>query len=185
MTKPIPGGHRRVDRVLAPEFVADLAALDLTEIRSRRLLAEQEEADLSFLRRMLHGRIDIVRAEIARRDPANAGRSLIDSLVEILSDSRPEPRGLGRHVSVEPTRVDEHRRHAEQAISDAVMSDVGARTPQELDAAIVSLTRHEHEVSETRAVVQKVADVFSEEMTRRYQVGLADVESVLEPSVES
>jgi len=185
MTKPIPGGHRRVDRVLAPDFVGGLTELELSELRSRRLLAEQEEADLSFLRRMLHGRIDIVRAEIARRDPANDGRSLIDSLVEILSDPRPEPRGLGRHVSVEPTRVDEHRRRAEQAISDAVMSDVGARTAEELDAAIERLTRHEREVSETRAQVQRVVDALEVELTRRYKEGLADVGALLESTTES
>ncbi len=185
MTKPVPGGRRRVDLVLAEEFIADLAGMDITEIRSRRFLAEQEEADLSFLRRMLHGRIDIVRAELARRDPANEGRSLIDSLVEILSDPRPEPRGLGRHVNVEPTRVDEHRRRAEQAISDAVMSDVGARSIEELDAAIVSLSRHEQEVSVTRVQVQKVANALSEEMTRRYQEGSANVDVLLETGSES
>ena len=62
-----PGGRRRIDRVLAPEYVRDLGQLDLAEVRARRDDAAQEETDLSYLRRLLHGRIDIVKAEQKRR----------------------------------------------------------------------------------------------------------------------
>ncbi|MCL2551243.1 MAG: hypothetical protein FWE75_03775 [Actinomycetia bacterium] len=46
----------------------DLARLDLAALRALRRDAQQEEADLSYLRRMLHGRIDILQAELRRRD---------------------------------------------------------------------------------------------------------------------
>jgi hypothetical protein len=42
-----PGGRRRIDRVLSPEYVQDLAALELGEVRARRDDAAQEETDLS------------------------------------------------------------------------------------------------------------------------------------------
>src|SRR5919198_473676 len=63
----IPGGKRRIDRVLDPRFVADVEGLALDELRSRRSEAEEEERSISYLRRLLQGRIDILRAELARR----------------------------------------------------------------------------------------------------------------------
>ena len=50
------GGRRRIDKVLADDFIADLEKIDIGDLRERRLEAEQEEADLSYVRRMLQGR---------------------------------------------------------------------------------------------------------------------------------
>ena len=63
----MPGGQRRIDRVLDPGFIAEAGSLDLAELRARRDDAEAEEADISYLRRLLQGRLDILRAELVRR----------------------------------------------------------------------------------------------------------------------
>ncbi|MEW1863116.1 ABC transporter permease [Streptomyces sp. NBC_00669] len=52
---------------LADPPAPDLGGMDLAALRTLRREAQREEADLSYLRRMLHGRIDILRAELARR----------------------------------------------------------------------------------------------------------------------
>ena len=65
--EPYPNGRRRIDKVLSEGYADNLADLDLDELRSRRREAEQEEADLSYVRRMLQGRMDILRAELSRR----------------------------------------------------------------------------------------------------------------------
>jgi hypothetical protein len=62
-------GRRRVDRILASGYAEDIGTLELDEVRSRRdeCLAEREY--LSYLRRLLHGRLEILRAEAqARKD---------------------------------------------------------------------------------------------------------------------
>ena len=56
-----------IERILEPGFVAGLGKLPMGEVRARRDLAAQEETDLSYLRRLLHARIDIVRAEALSR----------------------------------------------------------------------------------------------------------------------
>jgi hypothetical protein len=182
MTQPMPGGRRRVDRVLAPDFLDSLVDLPLDEVRRRRREAEQEEADLSYLRRMLHGRMDIVRAE-QRRRASGDDVSVVEHLAEILSDPNRATRGMGKHYAVEPSRVDEHRRSVEKAIADAVVSDVSARSDDELAAALRSLQEHEHEVSEVRGRVQKVADALSGEIARRYKDGSASVDDLLAPGL--
>ncbi len=181
MTRPVPGGRRRVDRVLAADFATDLGDLSLQDLRARRKDAEQEEADLSFTRRMLHGRMDIVRAELARRGGEGGETSLVDGLSAILGDEERSTHGLGRHITVEPSRVDEHRRDVEQAIADAVVSDVEARSDDELRDALVRLQEYEGEVSTTRRQVQGVMDALSAELTARYRDGSASVDELLAP----
>jgi hypothetical protein len=172
--------NRRQDRVLAAEFVGDLPALPLTELRSRRAEAEQEEADLSYLRRLLQGRIDIIRAELSRRG-GDGATSLVDQLPQILAESRAPSRGLGRHLSVEPSNPDSHRRHVEALVADVDLSNVGDRSDDELRGALSTLEREEHDVSAVRRRVQEVADTFVAELSRRYRDGEADVASLLTP----
>jgi len=181
MTRPMPGGRRRVDVVLDPDFVADLGGLSLAELRARRHEAEQEEADLSFLRRMLHGRMAIVEAELERRAPDDASAPVVDELSRILGDEQRSTRGSGRYITVEPSRVDEHRRDVEKIVADATMSDVEARTDDELREALSRLAAHEAEVSEVRRSVQNVMDVLSAEVGARYRDGSASVDDLLAP----
>ena len=185
MTRPMPGGRRRVDKVLAPEFVSDLDGITLVELRERRHEAEQEEADISFLRRMLHGRMAIVNAELARRAPDAAAGSVVDSLSAILGDPERSTHGSGRHLTVEPSRVDEHRRGVEQIVADATLSDVSARTDDELRDSLERLASHEREVSEVRREVQGVMDALSAELAGRYRDGTASVDELLAPGASS
>ncbi len=74
-----PGGRRRIDRVLGPGYLSGLGELPLKVLRERRDEAAQEETDLSYLRRLLHARIDIVRAEQARRSSGGEA-SIVDQL---------------------------------------------------------------------------------------------------------
>ncbi|CAM5392245.1 ABC transporter substrate-binding protein [Streptomyces tanashiensis] len=64
----------------------DLGALRLPELRALRRDAQSDEADLSYVRRMLQGRIDILRAELARRTDPEA--PVLDRL---LCDPRRRP----------------------------------------------------------------------------------------------
>ncbi|TAK69973.1 MAG: aerial mycelium formation protein [Actinomycetota bacterium] len=179
MTTPYAGGRRRIDRVLDPGFVAGLADLELADLRTRRREAEQEEADLSYLRRLLHGRIDIVTAELRHRDPVAAEAAVAEHLADVLADDQRSTRGLGRHLSVEPSRVDEHRRAAEAVVADPLISDVTHRSDAELQSALARLRRHERDVSTNRHAVQTVVDALSAELTRRYRDGSASVDTLL------
>jgi hypothetical protein len=176
---PMPGGRRRIDHVLAADFLNDLGSVALGDVRSRRHEAEQEEADLSYVRRLLQGRIDIVRAELGRRTGDERG-SLVDQLAGILADTPAgEPHGLGRHNVVEPSRVADHRRSVEQLVSDVGVSDVVNRTDDELAESLTRLTSYESAVSRNRRRVQEVMDACTAEIARRYQSGEATVDDLL------
>jgi hypothetical protein len=174
------GNNRRIDRVMADDFLGDIATLSLADLRERRNDAEQEEADVSYLRRLVQGRIDILRAELARRNGEGTG-SLLADLPQILGESGPRtaPRGMGRHNAAEPSRADEHRRYVESLVADVDLSDVGARTDDELRSALGVFEREESDLSDKRRKIFDILDVCSAEITRRYRDGEADVSDLL------
>jgi hypothetical protein len=177
--EPTVGGNRRIDRVLAEGFLDGLRDLPLSEVRDLRTDAEQEEVDLSYLRRMIQGRLDILRAELNRRDGTTTG-SLVDGLAAILADEPRSPaRGLGRHTTVEPSRADSHRRYVEALVANVDLSDVSARSTDELAHAMRTLSEEEQGISSKRRLVQKAMDACSAEITRRYRDGEADVDALL------
>ena len=175
-----PGGRRRIDRVLAPDYVRGLAQLDLAEVRSRRDDAAQEETDLSYLRRLLHGRIDIVKAEQKRRREGGSS-SVVERLAEILADNvvGPAPSGSGRHQALEPSRAEAHRRHVEALVSDADLSDVSSLPDERLDLALRTYSAEEESVSKRRREVQQVVDALNDEIGARYKAGSASVDTLL------
>jgi chromosome segregation ATPase len=175
--EPYPNGRRRIDKVLAEGYADDLGGLELDELRDRRREAEQEEADLSYIRRMLQGRMDILRAELARR--SGGGDKIVEHLSAVLADTGRSDHGLGRFLRVEPSRVDEHRRLVEQVVADVGVSDVEHRSDDDLRAALGRLEEFEHGISEDRRAVQTVMDALTAEVAARYKSGSATVDDLL------
>lgn len=170
---------RRLDRVLAPGYLDGLATAPLPQIRELRLVAEQEEVDLSYLRRLLQGRIDILGAELAGRS-AEDEQSLLDRLPRILAEeTRPPARGLGRHSVLEPSPATEQRRAAEALVADPDIDDVSARTDAELSLALDAYAEQERRLSAQRHALHAVIDACTAEITRRYRDGEADVGDLL------
>ncbi|MCU1602792.1 MAG: aerial mycelium formation protein [Frankiales bacterium] len=175
-------GSRRIDRVLADDFLAGLGERSLADVRSLRDDAEQEEVDLSYIRRLIQGRMDIVRAELNHREGGGTG-SVVDNLAAVLADEpRAGARGMGRHVTAEPSRVDSHRRYVEALVADVDLSDTSARSSDELHHAMRVLSEEEQSISAKRRQVQKVMDAVQAEITRRYKDGEADVSALLNDS---
>ncbi len=171
--------RRRLDRVLARDYVAGLEGLSLEEVRARRHDAEQEEADLSYIRRLLHGRMDIVYAEQARRREGAGDDTVVEHLSEILADDAPEAHGMGRFLTVEPSRVAERRRNVERLVADVATSDVRTMDDAQLNDALAQLQDHERKISTTRHRVQQVMDACAADIARRYRDGSARVEDLL------
>jgi hypothetical protein len=191
MTDVRPGGRRRIDRVLASDFLDGLGSLPIGVLRVKRRDAEAEEADLSYLRRLLHGRIDIVRAEQTRRAramPADRPDGvMLDELPMILAGrargSRPFSRM--RHLVPDPPRADRQRRRVERLVANVDLSDVNARTDDELERVLRTYQAEERHVSEVRARVQQVLDQCSGELARRYVDGETSVAELLAPNLRA
>ncbi|MDT3399184.1 hypothetical protein RKE29_21465 [Streptomyces sp. B1866] len=177
----------------APETAAGAAGgpqegldgLGLPDLRALRRSSQREEEDLSYLRRLLQGRIDILRAELGRRSgppvPAvdREPSPVVDWLVKILADSPAREPSSARHVTLGTPRGAEYRRLAEDMLSEVSLSDLRARTDQELRRAMRRLVGYERQVSLRRQGFQRTADECSAEIARRYREGEAQVDDLL------
>ncbi|MDQ0985329.1 ABC transporter substrate-binding protein [Streptomyces sp. V2I9] len=157
-------------------------ALRLPELRTLRRDAQRDEADLSYVRRLVQGRIDILRAELARRrDPETPVEdvAVVRRLSEILADTPSRHRTSARHVTLTTPRGDEFRRLAAETLAEVELSDLDARTDEELHTAMGRLVRYEQQVSRRRHELQRTADDCGAEIARRYRDGEAQVDDLL------
>ncbi|MDQ0934350.1 RsiG family protein [Streptomyces turgidiscabies] len=161
----------------------DLTVLRLSELRVLRRDAQRDEADLSYVRRLLQGRIDILRAELARRGPTSVVAvregSVVERLSEILTDAPARQRSSARHVTLGTPHSEEYGRLAAEMLAEVELSDLDARTDVELTAAMGRLVGYEQRVSLRRQGLQRTADDCSGEIARRYREGEAQVEDLL------
>jgi hypothetical protein len=165
------GGHRRIDRILDPAYTENLASLDLAEVKRRRdeCLAEREYQ--SLLRRLVQGRLDIVRAERGRRDAGDDESSLVDNLIAALSSDAPagSSRGEALRITIPPEEMTLARRRVESLVADTNISDPRSLSDDELRQASERLEDEERAVSSDRAAVIEVHDRFQDELKRRYK----------------
>ncbi|MER5258274.1 MULTISPECIES: hypothetical protein [unclassified Streptomyces] len=184
---PRPPMQRTGSAVLSEQPAPDLAALLLRELRELRRDAQQNEADLSYVRRLLQGRIDILRAEVARRkDPSAPGPEgpvvhgpIVHRLSEILTDAPARHRSSARHVTLGTPHSAEYGLLATEMLAEVELSDLDARTDDELHTAMGRLIRYEQQVSRRRQQLQRTADDCSAEIARRYREGEAQVDDLL------
>ena len=163
--------RRRIDQVLDPDFI-EASGLDLDELRQRRQMAGDVENELSYYRRMLHGRMDLIKFEQRRRS-GDEERSLIEALPEILAD--PESDRLhrpGRYEVPElPTLPDVGKRDIDHILGDDVLIRLVDLEDEELAPSRETIMEIEAEISEHRRRVQAVEDALVEALASHYRVG--------------
>ncbi len=159
-----PSGKRALDRILDPAYVQDLPSLTMQQVRQRRQEASHEEAWLSYVRRMLHGRIDILEGNgVITAD----GELDLAALVASLSGQM----GPGQY-QMTPDVVDSPgggRRAVERLIASSGLDDPAQMTARQVQDRLAQLRDMEREVSQARNAVHDVLDTLSAEVARRYR----------------
>jgi hypothetical protein len=102
--------REKLERVVAADYLDDVETRPVEELRTLRDECRAVGDDLSFLRRQIHGRLDIVRWELDRR-AAGEGPStpaeLVDKLDGILAGNVHAPGHSQMVDNVEPPDLDE------------------------------------------------------------------------------
>ena len=174
----------QLERILGPDYLGDLEARSMTDVRSMRTECQEIETGLSYLRRLVQGRLDIVGAEQQRRRDGLAPgdlSDLISQLPEILSDRTRAP-GLGRLPQLmAPGELDtELMERLDAVVGDHDLESLHGLDAADLDQMHDELEALEREVSDQRRLVFDRIDALQAEVTRRYRTGEASVESLLQ-----
>ena len=165
-----------------PAYLDGLEGWTLDDVRARREAATEVETGLSYLRRIVQGRLDIVVSEQRHRQNGERGdvSDLVDQLPSILSDNVHAP-GLGRlPAMMAPGKVDEGLEHDLDAILPAGrLGELSDLDDDALTSAAEAMAEFEKSVSLQRRTVLDVVDRLQDEIVRRYRTGEATVDNLL------
>ncbi|MCU1371552.1 MAG: aerial mycelium formation protein [Ilumatobacteraceae bacterium] len=172
-----------LDRILADDYFVGLEDRPVAEVRALRAECQAVETQLSYLRRMVQGRHDIVTGEIDRRGHGGDRydvADLVERLPEILADRIHAP-GPGRLTpNLEPGDLTGRLADRLTEISDRVpIESPGEADDEALAQVATDLSELEHEVSGFRRQLFDRIDTLQAEITRRYRTGEARPEDAL------
>lgn len=162
--------RRRLDIVLDPTFVDGLSDLPFEELRDRRELVDRVETELSYYRRLLHGRMDLLDFELRRRRGEET-RSLIEALPEILAGNDQTGGGQGRAIRggfAPDLQFETGRRPIDRVLEDGFLANLPGTSDDELASVRELLTETERGISEQRSQVHAVHALVQGEITGRY-----------------
>ena len=174
-----------LERLLDPGYPGDLQGRPIEEIRTMRDECRRAEDGLSYVRRQAQGRLDIVAAELSRRNegkgPSDAA-DIVDQLPAILGQ---RVSGSGDILNVRTTSL-EPPAEASQLIVElegilhvSSLTGLGQITDDELRQLVDRLTEYERIVSDRRRALHDRLDALQAEIVRRYKTGEVSVESLL------
>jgi len=171
--------RRRIDQALSEDYAEGIEDSSLDEVRRRRDMAEEVERELSYYRRLLHGRMDLLAFELRRRRGEET-RSLIEALPEIIASGLGSGSSMGesRHLSVELDLPEiMGRRDLDHILEDDGLTRVTTMSEEEIVDFQLGLAEAEKIVSEQRRKLHVVIDRLQAEIIDRYKRGLAGSDS--------
>lgn len=177
--------RRRIDRVTAEDYLDGLDTVAPSTLRTMRDECREEETRLSYARRVAHGQLDIVRAELQRRSGGDGG-DLVETLSAILADD-PAPRSREARTVPVYSPDDEHYGHRshDTLIDDPALGRVPDLDDDELATLLQRLQEKEAHVSALRRTVLDHLDALQHELISRYRDGGVNLDEVVASAVSS
>ena len=190
---------------MAPEMLNELRAKPLPRLRDLRQQLTQAEGDVSFVRRVTQGRLDIVGHEVSRRDRGHdeadddgpevvSASGILFDMPDILTDATAPAdavAGAGEDVPhtmpkrmvqvMEPGNIAMALiEDLDRAASPGDLAQVDQLTQADLADLFDRLRTFEVDLSSARRTLHDRIDRIQEEIARRYRDGEASVDALLE-----
>ena len=173
-----------LDRLAPPAEPGPLAGLDMAGLRARRNALQEAELALSYVRRQVQVRLDIVLDERQHRASGAAARDaseLVADLPKILAEhGGGGGRGSFPDVAVPPEAVEAVVDQLDTIIGARELGAVGSLPGDRLTTIAEELEQFERRVSQRRRALHSTIDALQEEMLRRYKSGEASVDALLQ-----
>ena len=164
----------RVQRLLQPGYAADVDARSLDELRAKHEECAQAELALSYYRRLAQARMEILEAEVTRRERGGSVGDLVADLPRILSAESGRSTVLTTRgaPAAEPPSIELHWPDGrEQLVVDTTLAHLPTLDRTELDGTLASLYAFERELSDLRAQMHTVIDRIDRVIATRRVAG--------------
>ena len=171
--------RRRMDQIFDPSYLDGLSDRSIDELKAMRDDCHDMETEISYERRLCHGRIDILSAELDHR--AGKEGDVISRLPEILASgsggATPLP-DRAQDLSA-PENAGGPRRRLEEIAGKQTLARMGDMTDDEIKALIDSINAYESDLSNKRKTLHELLDKIQAEIVSRYTSGEASSDAIL------
>jgi nickel-type superoxide dismutase maturation protease len=193
---PPPGGVRSpamasasddLSRILVDSYLEGIDDRTVEEIRAMRTECQVSEAQLSYLRRLVQGRLDIVHSYLAHpgsETPPDLAK-LVEDLPDILSSARgsgPAPKAPPQHLPMLITADTEETdltTELDALLGPDEIGSLSGRGQEELAELAGKLEALEKQVSRDRRALHLRIDTLQSELVARHKAGRASVDGLL------
>ena len=160
----------------------ELSGMTLEEVRARRGSLQSEEDAISFVRRVVQGRLDLARDEIRRRASGESPqRDVTDGITRVFATERGS--GSTRPPRDTEVAVDHQLLRELESLCDSIgFGGLRELDDAEVDACVQRLADFELVVSARRKELFTQIDALSAELVRRYRTSTASVDTLLDES---
>lgn len=175
-------GRRRIDRILDEDYLDDIEDSPTDALRRLRDDCREEESVVSYARRVVQGKLDVLYAEVLRRRDEGVATEVLNDLAHVLADDKAPSDDLDlrtRAVSTYVPDSSELRRVGERAANIEALGDLEREDDLTLAKRIGKLAVEEERLSETRARLLDRIDTLNDEIADRYREGGTDVSEIL------
>jgi hypothetical protein len=159
--------RRLVDRITDPSYLEGVESRSLDELRAMDEECREAELEVSFERRLLQARIDILTAELERRQKDEPS-DLLERLPQILASDAPRRSGdqplpsRAPDLKRIPRNADVPRRRVEEIVGEMTLARLPQLPAEEIEGIVASLRTHEAAISARRRQVHQVIDRVQE-----------------------
>ena len=164
----------RVTALLDDDRLARVDDLDVATLRSLRADLELEEHRVSYARRILQGRIDVLRAEAEQRQNGTS-IGVLERLTDVLADHgqrRFDPATARPPASIEADDIGDD-------VEVEGPADVGALDDDDLRELAARYAEQEATISGLRRRLFDAIDTVQAQIADRYRQGTASVSELL------
>ena len=163
-----------LDYALGNDVLRHIAEADKRALGEIRLLLENVENQLSYVRRIAQGRIDIAKSELAVRSAGQSRSDLSDvirRLPDVLCDKK-DQNGLARPIDIEIDPDPEYGIELDEVVPPMRMLDIGRLDRGDLREMVACLESIESLISGHRRIVHERLDTVHIATAGRYDQSL-------------
>lgn len=169
-----------LDELITISEPDDLASCSLAELREVRDRYQDIEHGVSYVRRIVQGRLDTLSAEVERRGEGSTENDLITRLPEALATNTRGP-GLPRPAMAldPPEWTDELLAQVDHIVAPSQLASLDELDGDELARALAAAVDSERSLSAARQELHRRADRVQDALVERYRSG-ASVDDLLQ-----
>jgi hypothetical protein len=173
-----------LERLCAPDYLSGLDGRSLDGLRAMRDECNRAETALSYVRRVVQGRLDVVQGILAGAGSEHGLAGVVENLSSIIGGGPPRPAGPGRLPAqlapdMEAVESGDLTEEVDAVLDPGRIGELSTMSADDLRGLAARLVELEGRVSADRRALHERIDTVQGEIVSRYKSGQASPDGLL------